>query len=1213
MAGSDVFVSYSRVDDRDGMVSRLVQEFEAEANRVLSRELRVFFDRRDIGTLQDWQNTLRSALRESAVLLVCLSENYFSSKICRWEWEEHASRTVRLQALLGGGSIEACAPVFFAEIPRTPDSDSIRAWADSLSVTSDFKGWADSDEGIATWLEATTRGNTPLDLRPWLSDGLALFSRQDVRNQMAKLANGIGQQIYRTESSRRLSGNLPRPNEFFVGRLEEFVSLNQAARTSDSIASVVLISGLGGIGKTQLTRQYAYAYRDQYPAGAWEINAEGATTLLPLLGNLGRDPRFRRDGFNLTDAARNDDRQAGLEVLEELRRRVEITSTGNARGALLLLDNIDHPGLLSNRQLSELTPEVDLFIIGSTRLGKEDFPYRTWLRFIDLLGLPEPDAIRLIELHATQNNPHRFVSQSETEALKDLVKLADGFTLVLEQIAILLVIDPRATAAALLDSLQSSPQFLESKITERRINEGVEDARHQSGLLEAVLWEVFLALADDPDPLGFPRPTSWELPDITDLSAAQLAWLVVSLFPATQVVWPWIENVIATLRPDLIHPDASGLFPLHRARKILETRSLVNFPNNSEVGTVHRLITSNLEKHVPAQVVKQGCETMLALSDNGLMGNLPLPEATAAFHPTLKKLADSLPSNTEMAMKLRSDAARWLNETGRFNIAITEFKQLLIDQQRILGSKHPGTLATRSNLATALGGAGNTGEATTLFKQLLADEIQLLGPDDPSTFVTRNNLASMLGEAGRIDDAITQFERLIKDQQQILGIDHIETLTTRHNFSSWLGEKGRITEAIEKFKQLFIDQSQALGPDHPASLRSRGSLAMLLGETGQIKESLTQLQQLLPIQQQVLGPNHPNTLTTRTHIAYRQAELGRTQEAITDLQQLTVDIEQALGSKHPDLLTIQNNLASCLLEAGRLDEAAEQFEQLVTDSTCSLGFNHPDTLVARSNLASCLDEIGHTNEAAAQFQQLIVDQQKIFGANHQTVFTSRNNLAYCLGKAGQIDEAIQQLQELLDAQQQALESEHPDLFTTRNNIADLLSQAGRLDEAADEFQKLLTDMKRIFDPEDPRILITLSNLACCLGEAGNYDEAISRLEQLLIRKTQILGPDNPSTLITRNNLASWLSEAGRMSEAIPIFEELLTDQLRSPGPRHVDTLNTRQNLAYSLFKMERYSEAKILTDNLSKDCLEILGPHHELTQTVQRLAQHLNGHEEHKS
>ena len=173
----------------------------------------------------------------------------------------------------------------------------------------------------------------------------------------------------------------------------------------------------------------------------------------------------------------------------------------------------------------------------------------------------------------------------------------------------------------------------------------------------------------------------------------------------------------------------------------------------------------------------------------------------------------------------RQNLARWLGEVGKVDEAVARFDALLADYLRVLGPTHPDTLATRHNLARWLGEAGRVDEAAVRFEALLVDRTTVLGADHPDTLATRHNLAYWLGKAGRIREAVPQFEALLADDIRLLGVDHPDTLNTRANLAYLLGMAGRVGEAVARFKALLADQLRVLGPNHPETLNVMASLA----------------------------------------------------------------------------------------------------------------------------------------------------------------------------------------------------------------------------------------------------------------------------------------------------------------------------------------------------------------------------------------------------
>jgi len=73
--------------------------------------------------------------------------------------------------------------------------------------------------------------------------------------------------------------NLPNKNRYFTGRVNELESIDELFKKKGSAVNICqTVSGLGGIGKTQLAVEYAYRYCEKYKSCLWFINAETATT-----------------------------------------------------------------------------------------------------------------------------------------------------------------------------------------------------------------------------------------------------------------------------------------------------------------------------------------------------------------------------------------------------------------------------------------------------------------------------------------------------------------------------------------------------------------------------------------------------------------------------------------------------------------------------------------------------------------------------------------------------------------------------------------------------------------------------------------------------------------------------------------------------------------------------------------------------------------------
>ncbi|KAI4087255.1 MAG: hypothetical protein L6R37_008341 [Teloschistes peruensis] len=136
-------------------------------------------------------------------------------------------------------------------------------------------------------------------------------------------------------------GDAPQIDEqLFIGREDELAHLHEWLSPSREPQNVVAISGLGGIGKTQLGLHFARQHHQRYSAVVW-LNASSEVTLKAAYVSLAQ--RVRRY---------NKQSESGQgEVIEQLKEEQAIQlvrqwlSQADNKTWLLIFDNYDDPRL----------------------------------------------------------------------------------------------------------------------------------------------------------------------------------------------------------------------------------------------------------------------------------------------------------------------------------------------------------------------------------------------------------------------------------------------------------------------------------------------------------------------------------------------------------------------------------------------------------------------------------------------------------------------------------------------------------------------------------------------------------------------------------------------------------------------------------------------------------------------------------------------------
>ncbi|MFE5515888.1 tetratricopeptide repeat protein [Streptomyces sp. NPDC056529] len=390
---------------------------------------------------------------------------------------------------------------------------------------------------------------------------------------------------------------------------------------------------------------------------------------------------------------------------------------------------------------------------------------------------------------------------------------------------------------------------------------------------------------------------------------------------------------------------------------------------------------------------------------DALIAAWPTIERDTALAQSLRANATALAGHAGQAL-YRPDThavlyriGRSLGETGQVTAARNHFQHLTETTRHHLGEDHPHTLNTRNNLATWRGMAGDVAGAAAACADLLADRVRVLGPDHPGTLSTRNNLAVWRGRAGDAAGAAAAFADVLEHMLRVLGPDHPDTLIIRGNLATWRGEAGDAAGAAAAFADLLKHTMRVLGSDHPDTLTTRSNLATWRGGAGDAAGAAAAFADLLTDRVRVLGPDHPDTLTTRNNLATWRGRAGDAAGAAAAFADVLEHMLRVLGPDHPHTLTTLKTLAAWRREAGDAAGAAAACADLLKHMMRVLGPDHPDTLTTRNNLAVSRREAGDVAGAAAAFADLLADRVRVLGPDHPDTLITRNNLAVSRGEA----------------------------------------------------------------------------------------------------------------------------------------------------------------------------------------------------------------------
>jgi tetratricopeptide (TPR) repeat protein len=409
-------------------------------------------------------------------------------------------------------------------------------------------------------------------------------------------------------------------------------------------------------------------------------------------------------------------------------------------------------------------------------------------------------------------------------------------------------------------------------------------------------------------------------------------------------------------------------------------------------------------------------------------------EKRVEYADALKRLGDA-----EKLTDQTRDPAQWarvqfaiawvLHAQGRYSDAERVLRDVLAEQERILGPEHPDTMTTRHYLAAALFFQGKYDQAETEYRAVLQLREKILGPEHPDTLKTRNNLALALDYQAKYADAEPEYRELLRLKEKVLGPEDPSTLVTRSGLADTLDSEGKYVEAETEYRTVVRLKGKVKGPENPDTLGSRSDLGNALLHQGKYADAEAEYRSVLELEEKVLGSEHPNTLVTRLNLAEALTEEGRYAEAETEYREVLKLDEKVLGAEHPVTLSARGGLGNVLDAEGKYAEAETTDRLVLALEEKGLGPQHPDTLTTYNNLANALVHQGKQGEAEADYRAVLALREKVLGPQHPDTLKTCFDLALCLRTKGEMPEALELAQRAAEGALKILGPDHPD--TTR--------------------------------------------------------------------------------------------------------------------------------------------------------------------------------------
>ncbi|WP_267289661.1 tetratricopeptide repeat protein [Parachryseolinea silvisoli] len=890
---------------------------------------------------------------------------------------------------------------------------------------------------------------------------------------------------------------------------------------------VVLVNGLGGIGKTTLAQGYLSTYYQDYQHVAWitQVGTDITQNIVQDEGLL-RSLAVSRGGKDT------------LQLFQEILYKFK---TVPGKPNLLVLDNAD--GTLAN--LRDMLPgQPDWHLLVTSRERIEGF-------MVQEIGFLSPDAaLTLFKKHCSRIN--------EDAKICGLLEAVDYHTLTLEilaKTAQLQRVDIETLKSAIGQDLRANVYVAHKGDTVDHVRSYLSSLFTLSQLTEKEVWLIkyFACLPAEYHSYA----TLCEL--IAPEKSRQEAFFSETLKGLSDQGWLLYNAETDSYKMHRIITEvAVKKLPITLAdvESLVDSVSVRLQFNQFEESPVEKfpwipfgkILTDTFSDDMSAKTAHLQLYLAMVLHEYGdYVGAKTVAGQAVATFECLGEDVDFYRTQSYACL------GNILRSLGDYTGAIRWLEKAIVLEEQYVGMNDPLLSKEYSSLAMIFYDLGKYSTAKRLLEKCVRSAEREFGEEHTVTANRYSKLGGVLLEMGDHSGAQALFEKALHAGEKHLGPDHPDLATQYSDIAVTLQNRGDYSGAIELFEKIVVSTEMNFGSDHPTMARHLSNLASARRDTGNYSEAKTLYERALGVAERCRGIDHPDTAPYYSNLGTLLHAMGDYANAKKLLEKAVFIGERIQGRDHPSLANSIANLASLLQTQGEYAKAQKLYKKAIQLSEKKLGIDHPHTAILYSNLSSALAEVFDFIQAKELLEKAIRSDEKNFGTDHIITTLKYANLATLLHEIGDYETAQPLLERVVRSSEKIFGEAHPNVAIHYSNLGLFLLHREDYTGAKALLEKAVASDEQSLGEDHPITAEKYSRLSMVLDRLGDRAGA-SHLQEKAIRiKTKHLGENHLTIvedyLIYARTLLAMNDSAGARS-----FIEKATRIYFKHGPKNLSGL-----------------------------------------------------------
>jgi tetratricopeptide (TPR) repeat protein len=336
------------------------------------------------------------------------------------------------------------------------------------------------------------------------------------------------------------------------------------------------------------------------------------------------------------------------------------------------------------------------------------------------------------------------------------------------------------------------------------------------------------------------------------------------------------------------------------------------------------------------------------------------------------------------ALDMARNHAADLRVGGEYRKAL-ELDQAIYERHVLrFGEDHERTVSSRHNVAVGLRLLGDFDGAQTVDRREVTLHRERRGDGDRKTLLSVNALAEDLFGLGRYNEVLEiQYPALASAERVLRPGDHA-ILLARRMVALARRRLGELNAAAELLRETYEECVESFGADHEFTLAATMSYANALRDRKRDGEAYAYAVEAVNAYEQAFGHTNPLTLAAQLNLAVILRARGEPAQARRADDAAWRALRAVVGDRHPFTIVATINLATDMALDGDRDGALAMSAAAWKAAGDVRGRKHTDTLIAGANLA--LDRaVSGTDSIGPRIDEVLADLRRTMGPEHLAV------------------------------------------------------------------------------------------------------------------------------------------------------------------------------------------------------------------------------------